>query len=51
MKEDESSKLGETLRSDGDRAFRACYAEKIKEMPVYAKLVERVQALVDKLGR
>ena len=51
MKDEEATKLGETLRNDGDKAFRACYAEKIKAMPVYAKLAERAQGLVDKVGK
>ncbi len=51
MKDEEATNLGETLRSDGDKAFRACYAEKIKATPVYAKLVERAQGLVERVGK
>lgn len=51
MKDEEATKLGETLRSAGDKAFRACYAEKIKATPVYAKLVERAQGLVERVGK
>lgn len=51
LKDEAASKEGETLRSDGDKAFRACYAEKIKAMPVYAKLVERAQALLSLIAK
>lgn len=51
LKDEAASKEGETLRSDGDKAFRACYGERIKAMPVYAKLVERAQQLAGAVAR
>ncbi|HMN71318.1 MAG TPA: hypothetical protein PKA55_05560 [Rhodoblastus sp.] len=51
LKDEAALKQSETLRTEGDRAFRACYGEKIKATPVYAKLVERAQALVERIGR
>ena len=51
LKDEAASKQAETLRSDGDKAFRACYGEKIKAMPVYAKLVERAQQLAGAVAR
>lgn len=51
LKDEAASKEGETLRSDGDRAFRACYGEKIKASPVHATLLARAQKLLDTLPR
>lgn len=51
LKDEAASKQAETLRSDGDKAFRACYGEKIKATPVYAKLVERAQQLAGAVAR
>ena len=42
---DQSTKL----RDDGDVAFRKCFAEKAPGLGSYAALVQRVQALVDRL--
>ena len=49
LKDEAALKQSETLRTEGDKAFRACYAEKIKGMPVYAKLNARAQSLIDSL--
>ncbi|MFT4097493.1 MAG: hypothetical protein QM651_10230 [Rhodoblastus sp.] len=49
LKDEAALKEAETLRNDGDKAFRACYGEKLKAMPVYAKLVERAQAMLELL--
>lgn len=49
LKDEASMTQSETLRRDGDKAFRACYAEKVKALPVYAKLVERAQGLVERI--
>ena len=49
LKDEAALKRSETLRTQGDKAFRACYAEKIKGMPVYAKLNARAQSLIDSL--
>jgi len=46
LKDEAALKQSETLRTDGDKAFRACYGEKLKAMPVYAKLAERAQGLL-----
>lgn len=49
LKDEASMTQSESLRRDGDKAFRACYAEKIRDMPVYAKLVAQAQGLVGRL--
>lgn len=51
LKDEDALKSSETLRTEGDRAFRACYGEKVRAAPVYAKLVDRAQALLEKLPR
>ena len=51
LKDEAALKQSETLRTEGDKAFRACYGEKIRAMPVYAKLSARAQALADRLPK
>ncbi|MCB1539868.1 MAG: hypothetical protein KDJ25_03140 [Rhodoblastus sp.] len=50
LKDEAALQQSETLRTQGDKAFRACYGEKIRATPVYPKLNARAQALIDSLS-
>lgn len=51
LKDEAASTEGEKMRADGDRAFRACYGEKLGTAPIYQQLTARAQKLVDALPR
>ena len=50
LKDEAALKQSETLRPDGDKAFRACYADAVRGLPVYQKLVARAQSRIDALA-
>jgi hypothetical protein len=46
-KDEAAGNDSETTRADGDRAFRACYGEKVKALAAYPKLLAQAQRLLD----
>ena len=41
---------GSDLREQGAKAYRACFAERFKTTPAFAKVTQQAQALLDRLS-